>query len=71
VLRGHISTALRALLFQAAYEAQAAAEQANQIKTRLLANVSHELRTPLNIIINHAQRLSAAALLAHGRSGAN
>jgi signal transduction histidine kinase/DNA-binding LacI/PurR family transcriptional regulator/AraC-like DNA-binding protein len=65
VLRGHISTALKGtLLFRAAYEAQAAAEQANQIKTRLLANVSHELRTPLNIIINHAQRLSAALPLA-------
>ncbi|MBK8905821.1 MAG: substrate-binding domain-containing protein [Anaerolineaceae bacterium] len=59
VLRGHISTALKgAILFQEAYEAQAAAEQANQIKTRLLANVSHELRTPLNIIIGHAQRLT-------------
>ena len=59
VLRGHISTALKgALLFQAAYDAQAAAEQANQIKTRLLANVSHELRTPLNIIISHSQRLA-------------
>ncbi len=59
VLRGHISTALKgALLFQEAYEAQVAAEQANQIKTRLLANVSHELRTPLNIIIGHAQRLA-------------
>jgi signal transduction histidine kinase/AraC-like DNA-binding protein len=59
VLRGHISTALKgAILFQEAYEAQAAAEQANQIKTRLLANVSHELRTPLNIIIGHAQRLA-------------
>ncbi|MAT99749.1 MAG: hypothetical protein CL608_21625 [Anaerolineaceae bacterium] len=59
VLRGHISTALKgAILFKEAYEAQAAAEQANQIKTRLLANVSHELRTPLNIIIGHAQRLA-------------
>ena len=59
VLRGHISTALKgAILFQAAHEAQVAAEQANQIKTRLLANVSHELRTPLNIIINHSQRLA-------------
>ncbi len=59
VLRGHISTALKgAILFQEAYEAQAAAEQANQIKTRLLANVSHELRTPLNIIIGHSQRLA-------------
>ena len=59
VLRGHISTALKgAILFHAAHEAQVAAEQANQIKTRLLANVSHELRTPLNIIIGHSQRLA-------------
>ncbi|MEW5960693.1 MAG: substrate-binding domain-containing protein, partial [Chloroflexota bacterium] len=58
VLRGHISSALKgALLFQEAYEARLAAERADQIKTRLLANVSHELRTPLNIIIGHAQRL--------------
>ncbi len=60
VLRSHISTALKgALLFQEAHEARVAAEQADQIKTRLLANVSHELRTPLNIIIGHAQRLAA------------
>ncbi len=58
VLRSHISSAVKgALLFQEAYDARIAAEQADQIKTRLLANVSHELRTPLNIIINHAQRL--------------
>jgi signal transduction histidine kinase/AraC-like DNA-binding protein len=58
VLRGHISTALKgALLFQEANEARIAAEQADHIKTRLLANVSHELRTPLNIIIGHTQRL--------------
>jgi signal transduction histidine kinase/DNA-binding LacI/PurR family transcriptional regulator/AraC-like DNA-binding protein len=71
VLRGHISTALKgAILFQTAYEAQAAAEQANQIKTRLLANVSHELRTPLNIIIGHAQRLSGTLpVLAHADLG--
>jgi signal transduction histidine kinase/AraC-like DNA-binding protein len=62
VLRGHISTALKgALLFQQAHEARLAAEQADQIKTRLLANVSHELRTPLNIIIDHAQRLSTTS----------
>jgi signal transduction histidine kinase/AraC-like DNA-binding protein len=62
VLRGHISTALKgALLFREAHEARVAAEQADRIKTRLLANVSHELRTPLNIIIGHAQRLSATS----------
>lgn len=65
VLRGHISSALKgALLFQEAYEARRAAEGADQIKTRLLANVSHELRTPLNIIIGHAQRLQASSPVA-------
>jgi signal transduction histidine kinase/DNA-binding LacI/PurR family transcriptional regulator/AraC-like DNA-binding protein len=54
VLRGAISSALKgALLFRAASEAQAAAEKADRIKTRLLANVSHEMRTPLNIILGY------------------
>lgn len=58
VLRGHISSALKgALLFREAHEARVAAERADTIKTRLLANVSHELRTPLNIIIGHTQRI--------------
>jgi signal transduction histidine kinase len=61
VLRGHISSALKgALLFRDAHEARRAAERADQIKTRLLANVSHELRTPLNIIIGHTQRILAS-----------
>ncbi|CAG0929723.1 hypothetical protein PLCT1_01116, partial [Planctomycetaceae bacterium] len=52
-LRGHISSALKgALLFAEAQQARAAAEKADQIKTRLLTNVSHELRTPLNIILD-------------------
>ena len=56
VLRGAISSALKgALLLQAASEAQAAAEKADRIKTRLLANVSHEMRTPLNIILGYTQ----------------
>jgi signal transduction histidine kinase/DNA-binding LacI/PurR family transcriptional regulator/AraC-like DNA-binding protein len=54
VLRGAISSALKgALLLQAASEAQATAEKADHIKTRLLANVSHEMRTPLNIILGY------------------
>jgi signal transduction histidine kinase/DNA-binding LacI/PurR family transcriptional regulator/AraC-like DNA-binding protein len=54
VLRGTISSALKgALLFRAALDARAAAEKADGIKTRLLANVSHEMRMPLNIILEH------------------
>jgi signal transduction histidine kinase/AraC-like DNA-binding protein len=42
-------------LYAEALEARTRAEQADQLKTRLLANVSHELRTPLNVIIGYAQ----------------
>jgi signal transduction histidine kinase/DNA-binding LacI/PurR family transcriptional regulator/AraC-like DNA-binding protein len=56
VLRGTISSALKgALLFRAALDARAAAEKADRIKTRLLANVSHEMRTPLNIILEYTK----------------
>lgn len=44
-------------LYQAAKQAQRAAEQADSLKTRLLANVSHELRTPLHIILGYSQLL--------------
>ncbi len=42
-------------LYAEAVQAQKAAEQADQLKTRLLANVSHELRAPLNVILGYSQ----------------
>jgi signal transduction histidine kinase/AraC-like DNA-binding protein/DNA-binding response OmpR family regulator len=42
-------------LYGEALRAQAAAEKADQLKTRLLANVSHELRTPLNTILGFVE----------------
>ncbi len=44
-----------ARLYNAAEQARRAAEKADQLKTRLLANVSHELRTPLNVIVGYSQ----------------
>jgi len=56
LLRAQISSALKGdMLFQEAQQARLAAEKADQIKTRLLANVSHELRTPLNIILGYSR----------------
>ncbi len=40
-------------------EAQSAAEQANQAKSRYISALSHELRTPLNSILGYAQILEA------------
>jgi signal transduction histidine kinase/AraC-like DNA-binding protein len=40
-------------LYEEALRAQGAAEKADRIKTRLLANVSHELRTPLNTVLGY------------------
>jgi signal transduction histidine kinase/AraC-like DNA-binding protein/DNA-binding response OmpR family regulator len=56
LLRAQISGALKGdLLFQEAQQDRLAAEKADRIKTRLLANVSHELRTPLNIILGYSR----------------
>ncbi|MFO7683550.1 MAG: substrate-binding domain-containing protein, partial [Chloroflexota bacterium] len=46
-----------AKLYEEAIQARAAAEKANQLKTRLLANVSHELRAPLNVILGYCQAI--------------
>ncbi len=40
------------------------AENANEAKSRFLANVSHELRTPLNAIIGYSEMLEEDAILA-------
>lgn len=58
LVRDHLSSAIQgALLFQEIQQARLAAEKADHIKTRLLANVSHELRTPLNIILGYTQQM--------------
>ena len=56
LLRNSLSSALQgALLFQESQQARLAAEKADRIKTRLLANVTHEMRAPLNIILGYTQ----------------
>jgi signal transduction histidine kinase/DNA-binding LacI/PurR family transcriptional regulator/AraC-like DNA-binding protein/CheY-like chemotaxis protein len=58
LLRNNLSSALQgAMLFQEIQQARLAAEKADRIKTRLLANVSHEMRTPLNIIMGYTQNI--------------
>ncbi|MEZ4558559.1 MAG: helix-turn-helix domain-containing protein [Caldilineaceae bacterium] len=55
-LADQLGVAMRnAELYGEAVAARAEAEQANHLKTRLLANVSHELRTPLNVILGYSQ----------------
>jgi PAS domain S-box-containing protein len=53
------SNAQLQVAFEETHQARLAAEKADQVKTRLLANVSHELRTPLNIILSYAQDAEA------------
>ncbi|HWQ12232.1 MAG TPA: ATP-binding protein [Roseiflexaceae bacterium] len=48
-------TVRNAQLYRKEQEARALAEQADRIKTTLLANVSHELRTPLNVILGYSR----------------
>ena len=48
-------TVRNAQLYTQEQEARVLAEQADRIKTTLLANVSHELRTPLNVILGYSQ----------------
>ena len=55
-LAGQLGIAMRnAELYANAVQAQEAAERADQLKTRLIANVSHELRAPLNVILGYSQ----------------
>lgn len=55
-LADQLGIAMRnAELYSEAVQARAAAEKAEQLRTRLLANVSHELRAPLNVILGYSQ----------------
>ena len=51
-------------------QARAAADAANQAKTRYISAVSHELRTPLNSILGYAQLLQADATMPRHRAQA-
>jgi signal transduction histidine kinase/AraC-like DNA-binding protein len=56
VLADQLGIAMRnAELFSEAAEARLVAENADRLKTLLLANVSHEFRAPLNVILGYAQ----------------
>lgn len=57
-LADQLGTALRnAELYEDELAARLAAERADALKTRLLANVSHELRTPLHVILGYSQTI--------------
>ncbi len=56
LLADQLGIAMRnAELYSEALLAKSAAEKADHLKTRLLANVSHELRAPLNVILGYSQ----------------
>ena len=48
---------------QLAERARAAADQANQAKSRYISTISHELRTPLNSILGYAQLMGEDATI--------
>jgi PAS domain S-box-containing protein len=60
----HVAHDIRYRLAQEALlrDAAAAAERANEAKSRFLANMSHEIRTPLNAVIGLAWLLERTAL---------
>ncbi|MEJ5311950.1 MAG: ATP-binding protein [Anaerolineae bacterium] len=61
-LADQLGTALsNAALYDEAVQARAAAEKADRLKTRLLANVSHELRAPLNTILGFTRAALATS----------
>ncbi len=69
-LADQLGTALsNAALYEEALQARTAAEKADQLKTRLLANVSHELRTPLNTILGFTSAVLAAVASDGGSLG--
>jgi signal transduction histidine kinase/AraC-like DNA-binding protein/DNA-binding LacI/PurR family transcriptional regulator len=62
LLADQVAGAMRnAELYGEALAARAAAEKADQLKTRLLANVSHELRAPVQAILGHADAVLTPA----------
>jgi len=58
LLAGQTGIAMRnSDLYLEALQAREAAERANQLKNRLVANVGHEMRTPLNAILGFSQTI--------------